>query len=112
MFHPSDVAFALRWSERAPGIDGWRLRLEPEAVPERVLVLPPGSQEPVFLISRPSVRVVLERRVGNGSGEGSYRVVGEYDNLRLAVQALCPLDGSDVQEINEELEIRFPRARR
>ena len=111
MFHPSDVAFAQRWSERAPGIDGWRVLLEPEAVHDRVHVLPPGAQEPAFLITRPSVRVVLERRVVGGGAE-SYRIVGEFDNLRQAVLALCPLQGEDLQEINEELEISFPRLRR
>ncbi len=111
MFHPSDVAFACRWSERAPGIDGWRVMLEPDAVPERVHVLPPGSPEPVFVISRRSARVVVERRV-RAAGEDAFRTVGEYDNLRQAVQALCPLNEDDLQVINEDLEIRFPRSRR
>lgn len=110
LFHPSDVAFAARWSERAPGLDGWRVRMEPQAEPQRIHVLPPGAQEPVFLITRPSVRVVLERRVVI-DGEESFSTVGDYDNLRLAVQALCPLNEDDLQQINEELEIRFPRGR-
>lgn len=84
---------------------------EPEAVPERVHVIPPGAQEPVFVISRPSVRVVIERRIAS-HGEVTFRMVGEYDNLRQAVQALCPLTEEDRQMINEEMEVRFPRNRR
>ncbi len=108
LFHPSDVGFALRWSERAPGIDGWRVQPEPQDVPERVLVTPPGSRVPVFVITRPAARVLVERQVG----EGTFDVVGEYDNLRLAVQALCPIPSEELQEINEELELSFPRGQR
>lgn len=111
VFHPSDVAFARGWSRRAPGIDGWRVLLDREVGTERVSIIPPGADEPVFIVTRPGVRTVLERRVG-GPGEDRMVLIGEFDNLRQAVQALCPLHDDHLQEIHEELEIAFPRARR
>ena len=110
-FHPSDVAFAQGWSKRAPGIDGWRIVLDRQGMTELVSVIPPGSDEPMFFISRPGVRVLVERRA-RGQGEDTLMPVGEYDNLRQAVQALCPLSDDDMQEIHEELEVAFPRRRR
>ncbi len=111
LFHPSDVAFAQGWSRRAPGIDGWRLILDRETGTERVGVIPPGAEEAVFIITRPGVRTVMERRSVRDGGE-TLAPVGEYDNLRRAVLALCPLTDDDLQEIHEELEIAFPRSRR
>lgn len=110
-FHPSDVAFARGWSKRAPGIDGWRVVVDQEEGTERVSVIPPGGVEPVFIITRPSVRALIERRVRGPEGE-RLEPVGDYVNLRIAVQALCPITEDDLQEINEELEIAFPRKRR
>lgn len=110
-FHPSDVAFARGWSRHAPGIDGWRLLVDREDGTERVSVVPPGAQEPVFIITHPAVNVLVERRV-NGEGGDHFAAVGEFPNLRMAVQALCPISEDDLQEIHEELEIAFPRRAR
>jgi hypothetical protein len=111
VFHPSDVAFAQGWSRRAPGFGGWRLLLDRESGTKRVSVIPPGSDEPVFFITRDGVRTILSRLVRQ-EDEATLSVVGDYDNLRCAVQALCPLTEDDLQEIHEELEIAFPRNRR
>ena len=111
LFHPSDVAFADGWSRRAPGIDGWRILVDRREATQQVSVLPPGAEEPVFIITRPAVNVVVERRVRDG-GDERLEPVGEYPNLRAAVQALCPITDDDLQEIHEELEIAFPRNRR
>ena len=111
LFHPSDVAFARGWSRRAPGIDGWRIVLDREEAAQQVNVLPPGAEDPVFVITRPTVHVQVERRVRDG-GEERLELVGEYPNLRAAVQALCPISEDDLQEIHEELERSFPRTRR
>jgi hypothetical protein len=105
-FHPSDVAFAIGWSRRAPGIDGWRVLLDREEETEQVSVIPPGSKEVVFVITRDGTKAVIERLNGQ-----SRQLVGEFTNLRLAVQALCPLQEEHLQEINEELELAFPRPR-
>lgn len=111
LFHPSDVAFAYGWSRRAPGIDGWRIVVDRGEATQQVGVLPPGAEEPVFIITRPAVNVLVERRVRDGARE-TLALVGEYPNLRVAVQALCPLTEDDLQQIHEELEIAFPRNRR
>lgn len=111
VFHPSDVAFARGWSRLAPGIDGWRLELDRENGTEQVGVLPPGAEQAVFIIRRDGVRTVMERRFIR-AGEECFVLIGEYDNLRRAVQALCPLPDEALQEIHEELEIAFPRNRR
>lgn len=111
LFHPSDAGFAQEWSRRAPGIDGWRLLLDRTPGAERVSVTPPGAEEPVFFISRPGVRTVLERRRRGPDGD-TLSLVGEYDNLRLAVLALCPLHEDQLQEIHEMMELAFPRDRR
>lgn len=111
LFHPSDVAFADGWSRRAPGIDGWRILVDRRDATQQVSVLPPGAEEPVFIITRPAVNVVVERRVRDG-GDERLEPVGEYPNLRVAVQALCPITDDDLQQIHEELEIAFPRNRR
>ena len=110
-FHPSDVAFARGWSRCAPGIDGWRIQVDREDGTECVSILPPGAEEAVFIITRPAVHVVVHRRLRGGGEERMVRV-GEYANLRLAVQALCPISEDDLQELNEELEVAFPRRRR
>lgn len=111
LFHPSDVAFVHGWSRRAPGIDGWRIAVDRADATEQVCVLPPGADEPVFIITRPAVSVLVERRTRR-DGQEAVEQVGEFPNLRAAVQALCPLTDDDLQEIHEELEIAFPRSRR
>jgi hypothetical protein len=104
VFHPSDIAFVEGWSARAPGIDGWRIALDPPHLVERVAVLPPGSVAPVFYITRRAARTVIERQTRDGLEE-----VGEYANLREAVQALCPISEEALVEIHEQLERDFPR---
>lgn len=106
-FHPSDVAFAVAWSKRAPGIDGWRVLLDREEGTGRVSVIPPGAEKPVFVVTRDGTKAVMERVGGRAA-----RPAGEFDNLRQAVLTLCPLHEEVMQEINEELEAAFPRARR
>jgi hypothetical protein len=87
-----------------PGIDGWRIELEPPHLVERVAVLPPGSVTPVFYLARRAARTVIQRQTRNGLEE-----VGEYANLCAAVQALCPISEDALCEIHEQLEHDFPR---
>ena len=105
VFHPSDVAFLRGWSAAAPGIDGWRLRLDQEAAPEEVLVLPPGADEPVFRITRPGRDVVLHKL----RREAAPEEIGTFDTPREAVLALCRITAEALEAIHERLEIEFPR---
>lgn len=106
VFHPSDIAFVLRWSKIAPGLGGWHVRLDPPRDTEHVAVIPPGSEEPVFVLQR-EVREVVLRRVGQ---TGMAAELGRFPDLRRAVMALCPIDDDALQEIHEGLEREFPRA--
>lgn len=107
VFHPSDIAFAVSWGECAVGWGGWKVLVDKEESPEAVAVAPPGLDEPVFFLHRDVGEVVLEREP-----PGHPRVlVGRYPNLRNALQALCPLDDATLEEINEGLELSFPRQR-
>ncbi len=105
VFHPSDIAFARRWSEAAPGIGGWGLRLDREERAEEVLVLPPGADAPVFRIVRPGRRVLLQKLRPDAEPEE----IGVFDGLREAVLALCPLGDDALEAIHERLETDFPR---
>ncbi len=111
VYHASDIAFVQGWSARAPGIDGWRVTFDNPAAPECVMVTPPGSDAPVFFLRRRAGRTVIERRPA-GRPDDDMIEIGMHDTLRLAVQALCKLDGDDLQEIHEQLERDFPRGRR
>jgi hypothetical protein len=107
VFHPSDVAFAVAWSEAAPGIGGWRVVLDKPVGAERVSVIPPASDTAVFCITRNGVDVVLERTFP----DGERKEVGRFKQLREALVALCPLDGDAVEDIHESLERDYPRDR-
>jgi hypothetical protein len=107
IFHPSDIAFARCWSEAAPGYDGWRLAFDREEAPERVSVLPPGAEEPVFVVTRDARDVILFRR--RPAPPGELAELGRFDGLREAVLALCPINDEALEEIHERLEIDFPR---
>ncbi len=111
VFHASDIAFVRGWSARAPGIDGWRVTYDKPDAPECVMIAPPGADGPVFFLSRRAAKTVLERRPP-GRPDEELTEIGSYDTLRLAVQALCKLDGDALQEIHEQLERDFPRGRR
>jgi len=105
VFHPSDIAFVRGWSAAAPGLGGWQVLLDRDDAPEMVSVLPPGAEAPVFVLTRGSRDVVLQRRRANGAVEE----IGSFDGLREAVLALCPLGDEALEAINEGLEENFPR---
>ncbi len=105
VFHPSDIAFARGWSAAAPGIGGWGIVLDNEKAAERVSVVPPGSEAPVFDITR-AVRDVLVRRRHAGAESEE---IGSFEGLREALLALCPLADEALEEIHDGLEETFPR---
>jgi hypothetical protein len=106
-FYPVDIAFVLAWSRLAPGFGGWQVAFDREPSTELVSIVPPGAEDPVFVIRRPGVDVVMHRNRPDGRGEPVE--VGHYKTLRDAVLALCPLSGDALEEIHVDLETRFPR---
>ena len=107
MFHPSDLSFAQRWSEAAPGWGNWRILLDKPEDAETVSVIPPGVEDPVFFIHRHGGEVVLERQPPGGARTE----VGRFRGLRDVLLALCPLDGDTMEDIQLALERDFPRSR-
>ena len=104
-FHPSDVAFAISWSNSAPGLGSWRVLLDKPIGAESISVIPPGSDEPVFFVSRSGSGVLLERQPPHGERDE----VGRFLGLREALLALCPLADTTLEEIQVGLERDFPR---
>ena len=107
VFHPSDVAFVRSWSAAAPGLGGWRVAFDRDDAPEQVLVLPPGADEPVFVLVRDTRDVVLLRR--RPGAPNALSEVHRFDNLRNAVLTLCRISDDALEEIHERLELEFPR---
>ena len=104
-FHPSDVAFAISWSNSAPGFGNWRVSFDKPIGAEFISIVPPGCDDPVFFIFRSGGDVVLERQPPGGArGE-----VGRFKGLRDALIRLCPLDEDALEEILVSLERDFPR---
>jgi len=111
-FHIADILFVRAWAARAPGLGGWRVSVEPQdRQAHRVLVVPPGAEQPVFFISRRDGGVLIERRRPAESGSGLV-IAGRCESLREAVQRLCPLDGDTLQAVNEYMEQAHPRGPR
>jgi hypothetical protein len=52
--------------------------------------------------------VVLERHRSIGD-DGEVVEAGRFDGLREAVLAVCPIDDESLEEIQLDLERRFPR---
>jgi hypothetical protein len=107
VFHPSDIAFVRGWSRAAPGFGGWRVQLDDEDAPERVAVVPPGSEEARFVIRR-DVRETVLARCPPAQGD-ELQEVGRFDSLREAVLALCPITDEALEDIHLDLERSFPR---
>lgn len=107
MFHPSDVAFVEGWCGAAPGYGGWQVRLDREEAPEQVSVLPPGAEEPLFVITKGPRDVTLHRR--RPAQDGELVELERFDGLREAVLALCPISDEALEEIHIALERNFPR---
>lgn len=108
VFHPSDIAFLRRWSDAAPGIDGWRVRLDREEKATEIVVLPPGAEAPVFRLIRPGRDVLLQKLRPNTEPDE----IGHFDGLREAILTLCPLGDEALEAIHEALEAEFPRRNR
>ncbi len=109
VFYPADIAFVNGWSQRAPGIGGWRVQFDKNVGTEQILVTPPASDVPVFAISRNGVKAVVERLLPDGSAGDE---IGIFESVRAAVLALCPLHADDLEAIHEALERDFPRTPR
>ena len=107
VFHPSDIAFVHSWSAVAPGYGGWHVRLDREEAPEQVSVLPPGAEEPPFVITKGPRDVALHRR--RPGPEAGLEELQRFDNLRDAVLALCQISGEALEAIHTRLERDFPR---
>jgi hypothetical protein len=108
VFHPSDIAFARGWSEAAPGFGGWNLVMDSEDAPERVSVVPPGADDPVFVITRGPRDVRLQRLRPGAEPEE----IGSLPGLREALLMLCALTEDALLDIHERLEEGFPRRER
>jgi hypothetical protein len=106
-FHESDLAFIKGWSERVPGIDGWRLVFDQEPHAEYVAVIPPGATAPVFALMRDGAMTVLSRLIAGEEIE-----MGRFNSPRAAILTLCALHPDELESLNEALEHRFPRRRR
>jgi len=105
VFHPSDIAFARAWSATAPGFGGWTLVLDREDAPQSVSVVPPGMDEPAFVVTRGPRDARLQRlRPGAAAEE-----IGRLQGLREALLMLCPIADDALVEIQERLEVEFPR---
>jgi hypothetical protein len=109
-FARADVLFALEWSAVAPGIGGWDVLLDDERHTRLVSVVPPGADLPSFFICWKGSDVAVTWLAP--SGEGKATEMARYTNLRAAVLALCPLDGDQMQAVNESMEILYPRSLR
>lgn len=107
VFHPSDIAFVNAWSGAAPGFGGWHVQLDRAEAPEQVSVIPPGAEEPLFVITKGPRDVTLHRRRPAHGGE--LVELQRYEGLREAVLALCPIDEDALEEIHLALERDYPR---
>jgi hypothetical protein len=107
IFHPSDIAFVHRWSEVAPGLGGWQVQLDREEEPEQVSVLPPGAEEPLFVITKGPRDVTVHRR--RPLADGELVELKRFEGLRDAVLALCPIGDEALEEIHLALERDYPR---
>ncbi len=107
VYQASDIAFVRARSAAAPGFGGWRVAFDPEGAPEQVLVTPPGSEEPRFVVTRAPREVVLHRIRPERNGE--QEEIERFEGVRQAVLVLCPIGAEVVEQINEALERDFPR---
>ena len=105
VFHPSDIAFAIGWSNTAPGYGNWRVVVDHSTAAELISVIPPGCEDPVFFIARHGGEVVMERQPPGGERSE----VGRFRSMRDALLLLCPLDDDTLEEIQMGLERDFPR---
>jgi hypothetical protein len=105
VFHPSDIEFARGWSAAAPGFGGWTLVLDREDAPQSVSVVPPGADDPAFVMTRGPRDVRLQRLRPGAEPED----IGTRPGLREALLMLCPLTEDALVEIHERLEEEFPR---
>lgn len=109
-FHRADVLYALEWSAVAPGAGGWNIRIDNEEHTRLVSVVAPGSERPTFFIFWKGGAVVVVWRRPIGARD--VMEVGRYPSLRAAVMALCPLHADIVQQVNESMEVLYPRSLR
>ena len=110
VFQSADVLYAIGWATIAPGIDGWRVVINDDAQTTLVSVIPPGSDVPVFFITRKGEQAIVERQFQ--ATRGGRAEVGRFDGLRTAVLALCPLNADQLEELNERMEMIYPRSLR
>src|ERR1700761_9006047 len=61
-FQPADILYAIGWASVAPGIDGWRVVVADDAHPALVAVIPPGSDQPAFFITRKGEKAIVRRQ--------------------------------------------------
>ena len=108
VFHPSDIAFARGWSAAAPGFGGWNVLLDRENAPELISVVPPGADEPAFVLTRGPRDVRLQRLRPDEEPEE----IASLPGLREALLKLCPLTEDALVDIHERLEASFPRRER
>jgi hypothetical protein len=107
VFQTADVLYATGWATLAPGIDGWRIAVDADVQTTLVSVTPPGSEFPVFLITREGQEAIVKRQT-----DGRVAEVGRFAGLRNAILALCPLDDDRLEELNTRMEILYPRSLR
>lgn len=109
-FSTADMLYAICWSNLAPGIDGWRLAIEDDDRVTTIGIIPPAAAEPVFNLTRKGDEVAVTRMTPKfRSGSCA---VGQYQSLRHALMALCPLSEDAMEELNTRMEVVYPRSLR
>jgi hypothetical protein len=111
VFHRADILYALEWAAAAPGIGGWNVLLDDEQQTRQVSVVPPGSEQATFFITRVGSEVALTWL--RGAGERAAPVeVARFASLREAVRSLCALSDDQVESVNDAMEALYPRSLR
>jgi hypothetical protein len=109
-FHIADVLYATCWSSLAPGVDGWRVVVPDDDQVTRVAVIPPGAEQPAFVVTREGHEAVVTRTTPAAGSATS--TLGRFESLRHALLALCPLDPDKLEDLNTRMEVIYPRSLR